>query len=145
MNTVAPCLLLAALLVLPAALAADAPQAGDVLPLTQADSGRRMALPVGAVLRFALEANPSTGADWQRRDPFGDVLRSVPCEGVRRRPLVVAGEPAPPVGSPVDVVYCFKAVAPGKAYLHLAYGRPWDTEAPAWKTLALEIDVVPAP
>ncbi|ODS63880.1 MAG: hypothetical protein ABS41_04320 [Arenimonas sp. SCN 70-307] len=145
MRTAALFPLVTALLVLPAARAADAPAAGEVLVLTQSDSGRRLALPVGAIVRFELESNPSTGAEWQRRDPFGDVLRSVPCEGVRRRPLVVAGEPAPPVGSPVDVVYCFKAVAPGKAYLHLAYGRPWDTEAPAWKILALEIDVVPAP
>lgn len=145
MKTIPACLLFAALLAPPAAWAADAPAPGEVLQLTRADSGRQLTLPVGAVVRFALESNPSTGAEWQRRDDFGDVLRSVPCEGVRRRPLVVAGEPAPPVGSPVDVVYCFEAVAPGKAYLYLAYGRVWDADAPAWQSLALEVDVVPAP
>lgn len=145
MKTTPTTLLLASLLALPAVRAADAPVAGDVMVLTQSDNGRRLALPVGALLRFELESNPSTGADWQRRDAFGDVLRSVPCEGVRRRPLVVAGEPAPPVGTPVDVVYCFQAAAPGKAYLYLAYGRVWDADAPAWQSLALEVDVVPAP
>lgn len=145
MRPTAPCLLLAALLALPAARAADAPATGDVLVLTQSDNGRRLALPVGAIVRFELESNPSTGADWQRRDDFGAVLRSVPCEGIRRRPLVVAGEPAPPVGTAVDVVYCFQATAPGKAYLYLAYGRAWDADAPAWQSLALEVDVAPAP
>lgn len=145
MKTLMPCLLLPALWAMPAAHASDASVAGDVLVLTQSDNGRRLALPVGAVVRFELESNPSTGADWQRRDDFGDVLRSVPCEGIRRRPLVVAGEPAPPVGTPVDVVYCFQAAAPGKAYLYLAYGRVWDADAPAWQSLALEVDVTPAP
>lgn len=145
MRTAALFPLVTALLVLPAARAADAPAAGEVLVLTQSDSGRRLALPVGAIVRFELESNPSTGAEWQRRDDFGAVLRSVPCEGIRRRPLVVAGEPAPPVGASVDVVYCFQAAAPGKAYLYLAYGRVWDADAPAWQSLSLEVDVAPAP
>lgn len=145
MRSAAPCLLLATLLAMPAAKAADAPELGEVVVLTQADNGRRLALPVGTVVRFELEANPSTGAEWQRRDDFGAVLRSVPCEGVRRQPLVVPGEPTPPVGTPVDVVYCFQAAGPGKAYLYLAYGRVWDADAPAWQSLALEVDVTPAP
>ena len=145
MKAAAPALLLSTLLVLPAARAGDARATGEPLRLAQADSGRELALPVGARLRVALDSNPSTGADWQRRDGFAGVLRSVPCEGERRRPLVVAGEPAPPVGSPVDVVYCFEATAPGKAWLYLAYGRVWQAEAPPWQTFRLEIDVVPAP
>mgnify|MGYP005759681535 CR=1 FL=1 len=145
MRAGARCLLLAALLAPAAARAGEVPDPGQWQRLTQADDGRRLTLPVGAVLRVALDANPSTGADWQRRDGFGGVLRSVPCEGERRRPLVVAGEPAPPVGTSVDVAYCFQAVAPGKAYLTLAYGRVWQAEAPPWRSFRLEIDVVPAP
>lgn len=137
MKSVASCLLLAAL------LAPVPARAGDVVSLTQADSGRQLTLPVGTRLRVALDANPSTGAGWQRRDGFGGVLRSVPCEGERRQPLVVPGEPAPPVGSSVDVAYCFEAAAPGKAYLYLAYGRVWQAEAPPWETFRFEVDVVP--
>lgn len=145
MNAAPTGLLLAALLALPAAQAADAPAPGEVLPLAQSDSGRRLTLPVGAIVRVALDSNPSTGADWQRRDAFAGVLRSVPCEGVRRRPLVVPGEPAPPVGTSVDVVYCFEATAPGKAWLYLAYGRVWNAEAPPWQVFAIDVEVVPAP
>lgn len=114
------------------------------LRLVAADSGRAMTLPPGAVLRVDLAANYSTGAEWQRRDPFGAVLESVPCEGIVREPLVTPGEPAPAVGAGTTASYCFRAASTGRAYLYLFYGRAWTPEAPAWSHFTLDVTVTPA-
>lgn len=118
--------------------------AASPLRLFAADSNRRMTLPVGTVLRVDLDANYSTGAEWQRRDAFGAVLESVPCAGIVREPLVKRGEPAPPVGTGTTASYCFRAATAGRAYLYLFYGRAWTPEAPAWDQFVLDVTVTPA-
>jgi len=118
--------------------------AASPLRLFAADSGRAMTLPVGAVLRVDLDANYSTGSEWQRRDAFGAVLDSVPCEGLVREPLVKAGEPAPPVGTGSTARYCFRAAAPGRAFLYLFYGRAWQPESSALGSFNLDVTVTPA-
>ncbi|HEU0153224.1 MAG TPA: protease inhibitor I42 family protein [Arenimonas sp.] len=127
-------------------LAAEAPAAAAATPLRLAisDSGRAMALPVGTVLRVDLDANYSTGAEWQRRDAFGAVFESVPCEGIVREPLVKPGEPAPPVGTGTMASFCFRAAAPGRAFFYLFYGRAWDPESTAWSHFTLDVTVTPA-
>lgn len=127
----------------PIAVRADQPAASP-LRLFAADSGRTMTLPVGTVLRMDLDANYSTGAEWQRRDAFGAVLESVPCEGIVREPLVKRGEPAPPVGTGSTAHYCFRAAAPGRAFLYLFYGRAWDAEGVPWANFRLDVTVTPA-
>lgn len=112
--------------------------------LFASDSGRAMAVPVGAVVRVDLDANYSTGAEWQRRDAFGAVLASVPCEGLTREPLVKAGEPAPPVGTGSTARYCFRAAKPGRAFLYLFYGRAWQPEATPQASFTLDVTVTPA-
>ena len=72
---------------LAALMVAAGATAAPPLRLFAADSGRAMTLPVGTVLRVELDANYSTGSEWQRRDAFGAVLASVPCEGLVREPL----------------------------------------------------------
>ena len=98
----------------------------------------------GTVLRMDLDANYSTGAEWQRRDAFGAVLESVPCEGIVREPLVKAGEPAPPVGTGSTARYCFRAAKPGRAFLYLFYGRAWQPEATPQDSFTLHVTVTPA-
>lgn len=123
--------------------AADA-TAASPLRLFAADSDRTLVLEVGAVLRVDLDANYSTGAEWQRRDAFGAVLDSVPCEGLVREPLVKAGEPAPPVGTGSTARYCFRAAAPGRAFLYLFYGRAWQPDATPQGRFTLDVTVTPA-
>ena len=57
-------------------LAAGVPEAEGTpaapLRLFGVDSGRTMTLPVGAVLRVDLDANYSTGSEWQRRHDWLD-------------------------------------------------------------------------
>lgn len=118
--------------------------AASPLRLFAADSDRAVTLSVGAVLRVDLDANYSTGAEWRRRDAFGEVLASVPCEGIVREPLVKPGEPAPPVGTGTIASYCFRAATPGRAFLYLFYGRAWTPEAPAWGHFGLDVTVTPA-
>lgn len=118
--------------------------AASPLRLSAADSDRTLTLEVGAVLRVDLDANYSTGAEWQRRDAFGAVLDSVPCEGLVREPLVKAGEPAPPVGTGSTARYCFRAAAPGRAFLYLFYGRAWQPEATPQDRFILDVTVTPA-
>lgn len=118
--------------------------AASPLRLVAADSGRAMTLPVGAVLRVELDANYSTGSEWQRRDAFGAVLDSVPCEGLVREPLVKAGEPAPPVGTGSLARYCFRAAAPGRAFLYLFYGRAWQPDSSPLGSFNLDVTVTPA-
>jgi predicted secreted protein len=127
-----------------AARPAEEGTSASPLRLAEADRGRAMTLPVGTVLRVDLDANYSTGAEWQRRDAFGTVLASVPCEGIVRAPLVKRGEPAPPVGTGTTARYCFRAAAPGRAYLYLFYGRAWTPDAPAWNHFTLDVTVTPA-
>ena len=129
-------------LVLACALAA--PAAATPLRLAAADDESRLELPVGAVVRVDLDANYSTGAEWQRRDAFGAVLESVPCEGIVREPLVKRGEPAPPVGTGTTARFCFRAAAPGRAFLYLFYGRAWDPASTAWSRFNLDVTVTPA-
>lgn len=126
------------------AVSADQATSASPLRLFAADSGRTMTLPVGTVLRMDLDANYSTGAEWQRRDAFGAVLASVPCEGIVREPLVKAGEPAPPVGTGSTAHYCFRAAAPGRAFLYLFYGRAWDDGGVPWANFRLDVTVTPA-
>jgi predicted secreted protein len=121
-----------------------APAAASPLRLSAADDESRHALTVGTVLRVDLDANYSTGYEWQRRDAFGDVLESVPCEGIRREPLVTPGEPAPPVGTGSTASYCFRAAAPGRAFLYLFYGRAWDAEGIPFANFRLDVTVAPA-
>lgn len=118
--------------------------AASPLRLSAAESGRAMRLPVGTVLRVELDANYSTGSEWQRRDAFGAVLDSVPCEGLVREPLVKAGEPAPPVGTGSTARYCFRAAAPGRAFLYLFYGRAWQPESSPLGSFSLDVTVTPA-
>lgn len=132
----APAMLLTALA--GTASAADAP-----MPLAAPDDDRAMTLAVGTVLHVDLDANYSTGAEWQRRDGFGDVLESVPCEGIVREPLVKPGE-APPVGTGTTASFCFRAAAPGRAFLYLFYGRAWETDGTPWDKFRLDVTVIPA-
>lgn len=128
----------------PAAPTASTYTAANPMRLFAADSGRTLTLPVGTVLRVDLDANYSTGAEWQRRDAFGKGLASVPCEGIVREPLVKAGEPAPPVGTGSTARYCFHAAAPGRAWLYLFYGRAWQPDSPPQDTFTLDVTVTPA-
>lgn len=131
-------------LALASGAAVAAKPSDDPLRLSAADSARVLALPVGTVLRVDLDANYSTGAEWQRRDAFGAVLESWPCEGIVREPLVKPGE-SPPVGTGTTASYCFRAAGPGRAFLYLFYGRAWEPAAPAMSHFTLDVTVTPAP
>ena len=90
-----------------------------VLRLGADDNGLSYVLSPGEVVEVRLEANPSTGYDWQVVELDESVLRKA---GARFEPESAL------LGAPGTAVLRFEAAGSGSARLRLVYARPWEAE-----------------
>jgi predicted secreted protein len=94
--------------------------------VTAGQDGGAVALQKGDTLVVTLEANTSTGFRWETSAGTGTVLSPV------GTPDYLPAEVAPGmVGAPGEMVFRYRAAAPGQTELVLEYRRPFETAAAA--------------
>ena len=122
-------LLLANLAACPSAWPAPAcgQAAAQMLSLTSADDGRSLDIRQGSEIELTLRENASTGFRWSLA-PLDPALVELVSEQSLPNPGGGASSPGlpPPVGSPGQVVYRFKALSPGRTQIKLNHLRSWE-------------------
>lgn len=118
---------------LPAAPAAAA--ATPNVDLDNAADGTRVTLARGAEVKVILDANASTGFQWQL---VGDAAPQLAAVGTRV--YVSRGDPRA-MGAGGINVFRFRGEQPGEATLQFEYRRPWETGVPAAKTIRYPVTV----
>ncbi len=100
------------------------------LQVSAQDQGRQIHLAADQVLAVRLEANPSTGYQWEVAEVDGQILRQV---------VPIAFEPRSDLlGAPGTMTLRFQPAAAGQTRLALVYRRPWEKEK-ALADFALEV------
>jgi inhibitor of cysteine peptidase len=100
----------------------------------EGDEGRAFQLRPGDRLQVRLPGNPSTGFNWSVQAIDPRVLALVQGPGF-------VSEAPHRMGAPGTVTLGFKALAPGRTHLTLAYKRSWEDVA-ALRTFELDIVVL---
>jgi len=106
--------------------------------LTDADQGKTVKLGVGKTVSVTLEANATTGYQWQ--------VEKIDGEGIVQdgKPTYVPKKHAPGiVGVGGVTVFNFKAAKAGKPTIKLVYLRPWEKDVPPVKVVKLQFVVEP--
>ena len=104
--------------------------------VTEAASGRYVALARGQNLVITLTANPSTGYNWSLADSAADVVvidgpsTFTPDRNTGAR-----------IGASGTERWVFHGAVPGNGHLRLVYGRPWERDAPPAREFTLEVSV----
>ncbi|NOZ29638.1 MAG: protease inhibitor I42 family protein [Chloroflexi bacterium] len=99
--------------------------------------GTGVMLRPGQILEISLEANPTTGYQWQ-------MAPEAPVDEAVLKPL---GDTYQPGGAPGVVgaggrwIGRFQAVAPGETEIQLVYVRPWEKEGEPAETFSLRVVV----
>ncbi|MGB9880725.1 MAG: protease inhibitor I42 family protein [Anaerolineae bacterium] len=114
------------------ALVACGPRARAPLKVVEKDSGAMIELRVGEQIELVLDANPSTGYNWE---VAGEV-----------KVVKLVGEPqfmpdSKALGAGGKMTMRFQAVAPGEEWLRLVYRRSWEEGVAPEKTFELYISV----
>ena len=124
------------LLIAGCATAPSAPPAVDNGELTNAADGTRIAIKRGGELKVILDANITTGYQWQSPTSPAPVMSAIGA------PIYV-GKAADPhfVGGGGSNIFRFRADSPGQVALQFDYRRPWETGVPAAKTLHYNVVV----
>jgi inhibitor of cysteine peptidase len=78
----------------------------------------------GQQFTIALDANRSTGFQWELAKPLDEAV-------VKHVETTYEQEPNAAVGAGGKEIWTFDAVAPGWAKIELVYRRPWEEMAPA--------------
>jgi inhibitor of cysteine peptidase len=112
-----------------AATACTATAGGDVT-VTAADSGTTVALQRGDTLVLELEANPTTGFQWEVASVDAAILEQ------QGDPEFESSEPGK-VGSGGKLIFRFRAKESGTTTLEMVYHRAWDKETPPLQTFEL--------
>ena len=126
----------------------SAPRCGQsrspMLVLTSADHGRSLAINQGGVIQLTLNENASTGYRWNL-DPLNPTLVELVSVQALANPSEGGGSLGlpPPVGSPGQVVYCFKALRPGRTEITLTYLRSWEGDRSAIDRFRLNLQIHP--
>ncbi|MFC9894371.1 protease inhibitor I42 family protein [Nocardia sp. NPDC127579] len=107
---------------------------GDIVTVTEADSGGERTLRVGQRLTVRLASNPSTGYGWQLTALDQNVVRPL---GERE---YVSDQPVMP-GTPGTELWTFAADAAGVTRLTMEYRRPWEPGADPARTFSLALVV----
>jgi inhibitor of cysteine peptidase len=116
---------LAAVVAIAAVLATDYSLAQGEIALSHSDAGREISLTEDQVLEIALDANPSTGFQWE----VVALDTAILVESDLDAPAYGAAEVP---GAAVQQRLRFRPVAAGRTVLNLAYRRPWQGDvAPA--------------
>ena len=112
--------------------------AASVVRVARDSAGKTLTLRTGARLEVALESNPTTGYSWQRDG--GDSTVIAPAGGAR-----FEAEKTEPgvVGAGGTQVLAFRAAAPGRTRLVLAYRQPWKGGAASGERWEAEVVVRP--
>lgn len=127
---VAPGLLLLALAM---AFACSPAQRAKTIKLDVSDAGHRVELKKGQRLEISLEANPTTGYEWEVEKLDEQILRPV-------------GEPefkpqSDLMGAPGVQTLHFQAVSAGQTTLRLMYHRRWEKGVEPLQTYSVEVVV----
>ena len=111
---------------------------GPVLRLNADDNGSTVSIPVGGRIIVSLEANPTTGYDWELIELDPAVVESTDVSYVP--------DPAPPgwVGGGGTAVWQFTALAEGETALRLEYGRDFEPEEDPADVFEITITVTAA-
>lgn len=118
----------------PRRLPAAAPVAG--VALDNAADGTRATIRRGEEVRIALDANITTGFQWQEVPPNGAPVLAL----VGQRAYSPKSADIQNVGAGGINVFRFRGEQPGKVTLQFDYRRPWETLPPA-KTVRYEVTV----
>lgn len=110
----------------------------NVVRVARDSSGKTLTLRTGSRLEVALESNPTTGYSWQRDG--GDTAVIAPAGEARFEPQNT--EPGV-VGAGGTEVLAFRAAAPGRTRLVLAYRQPWKGGAASGERWEAEVVVQP--
>ncbi len=88
-------------------------------PGLSASQDESLAVAVGQEFTITLEANPSTGYQWQlAKPPEKEIVQWVRSEYQHPDTKLI--------GAPGKEVWTFKGVGPGKTTIELHYLRPWE-------------------
>jgi len=124
------------LLLVAACATPSGPPAVDNGELTNAADGTRIAIKRGGELKVVLEANITTGYQWQSATTGSPVLSIIGA------PIYVAKAADPRfVGGGGSNVFRFRVDSPGQVVLQFDYRRPWETGVPPAKTLRYDVIV----
>jgi len=128
---IAPLLLVAA-----CATTSSGPPAVDDGELTNAADGTRIAIKRGGELKVILDANVTTGYQWQSPTNPAPVMSPIGTPA-----YVGKGVDPRAVGAGGMNIFRFRADSPGQVALQFDYRRPWETAAPPVKTLRYDVVV----
>ena len=129
-SVVVPGLLLG---VLGVAWACSPPQTAGALRLDRSDDGHQVELHKGQSLEVNLEANPTTGYEWQVEDLDEQILRAVGEAEFKPQSNLI--------GAPGVQTLRFQAVGVGHTMLKLIYHRRWEKGVKPLQTYSTEVSV----
>lgn len=118
-----------------AAPATPTPAATTNVDLDNAADGTRVTLARGAEVKVVLDANASTGFQWQLAGAMPPQLSPIGT-GI----YVAKGDPRT-IGAGGMNVFRFRGEQPGQATLTFEYRRPWEPGVPAAKTVRYPVTV----
>lgn len=125
-----------ALLLIAACATPSGPPAVDNGELTNAADGTRIAIKRGGELKVIIDANITTGYQWQSPTNPAPVMSAI------GTPIYV-GKAADSrlVGGGGTNIFRFRADSPGQVVLQFDYRRSWETGVPAAKTVRYDVVV----
>ncbi|MFA6170482.1 MAG: protease inhibitor I42 family protein [Candidatus Margulisiibacteriota bacterium] len=91
---------------------------GGTERLSEKDNGGDLHLTVGDTLIITLNANPTTGYNWE--------IESLNPLLLEQRGQAQFHAQSQAIGAPGKMTFTFKAIAPGTCALGLVYRRPWE-------------------
>lgn len=100
--------------------------------LTETDNGREIELRTGQAARISLPENASTGYRWTVEAYDANMFD---------QPTEESHYPSGAVGSGGEIVFTFKARAPGKGRIALKNGRVWEGEAGVARRFQVTVSV----
>jgi inhibitor of cysteine peptidase len=109
---------------------ADILFAGELMKLTENDSGKTVELRIGDDLEIVLSANPTTGYVWEASSLDSTVLELDKTD-------FIAGEKV--IGSSGMDVIKLHAISEGKTELTFIYHRPFEKNKPPSKTFNITV------
>jgi inhibitor of cysteine peptidase len=113
-------------------------KAEKIMQVTDADSGKTVAVAAGKSFDLVLKANATTGFQWQVKKIDGDAVEQVGKDDY------IPDEHAPGiVGVGGRAVFHFKVTKGAKTKIELVYLRPWEKDTPPVKTFEVTIDSAP--
>ena len=101
--------------------------------VVESDSGKLIKIRAGETFLVELSGNPATGYMWEVSEADASILRQT------NETIFKADRNS--IGSPGKFNLRFKAIAPGKTTLALAYRRPWEKNVPPLNTYKMDVEV----